>query len=53
MLPVFGQDSDLLLLAADGRVHAFAHDDPDTDEVVASSLAELVVMAEPMAYNPE
>jgi hypothetical protein len=53
MLPVFGQDGDLLLLASDGRVHALAHDDPDTDEVVAASLAKLVAIARPGVVNPE
>jgi hypothetical protein len=52
MVPVFGEDSDLLLLAQDGRVHALAHDDPSTDEVVAASLAELVAIAQPGAVNP-
>jgi hypothetical protein len=42
MAPVFGQDGDLLLLAADGRVHAFTHDGWEHDGVVAESFDELL-----------
>ncbi len=44
MLPIFGQDGDLLLLATDG-IHAMAHDEMDVDDIVARSLAELLAEA--------
>jgi hypothetical protein len=42
MLPVFGQDGDLLLLADDGRIHAFTHDDWEKDGVVAACFDDLI-----------
>ena len=52
MLPVFGQDGDLLLLARDGRVYALAHDDWEGASVAASSLSELFDHATAAALNP-
>ncbi len=43
MAPVFGQDGDLLLLAPDGRVWMFTHDDWEHDEVVTESFDQLIV----------
>ncbi|MBX7098749.1 MAG: hypothetical protein K1X89_13665 [Myxococcaceae bacterium] len=44
MVPVFGQDGDLLLLAPDERVWMFTHDDWDNDGVVAESFDALLVL---------
>jgi hypothetical protein len=52
MLPLFGEDGDLLLLDADGRVHAFEHHDEEPDRIVAASLDELLETASPGATNP-
>ena len=42
MLPIFGQDGDLLLLAADGTVWNYTHDDVVDDRMVAPSLDALL-----------
>lgn len=42
MMPVFGQDGDLYLLAKDERVYAFTHDGWEDDGVAASTLEELL-----------
>lgn len=42
MVPVFGEDGDLLLLAPDGRVWMFTHDAWESDEVVAESFDQLI-----------
>ncbi|MBS2026542.1 MAG: hypothetical protein JST54_01450 [Deltaproteobacteria bacterium] len=42
MLPLFGQDGDLLLLAADGTMWNFTHDDLADDRMVAPSLEALL-----------
>lgn len=52
MLPVFGEDGDLLLIAADGRVHALGHEEWNRCEVVAGSLTELLDRAVEGALNP-
>jgi hypothetical protein len=44
MAPVLGQDGDLLLLAADGRVHAFTHDAWEDDGVAAPSFDALLLL---------
>ena len=46
MLPIFGEDGDLLLLATDGVIHRFTHDGWETDGVVARSLEELLAKNE-------
>ena len=42
MMPVFGQDGDLYLLAGDGRVHAFTHDYWENDKESFASFDELL-----------
>lgn len=42
MVPVFGKDGDLLLLARDGRIHGFTHDGWENDGVVAESFDALL-----------
>lgn len=42
MVAVFREDGDLLLLARDGRVHAFMHDNFKNDEVISESFDELL-----------
>lgn len=46
MLPIFGQDAALLLLAADG-IHAMEHDAMEDDEIVATSISDLLRQATP------
>jgi hypothetical protein len=52
LLPVFGQDGDLLLLARDGRVHAWGHDEPRSTEIVADSLEALLDHATTVPVDP-
>ena len=42
MLPIFGQDGDLLLLAADGTMWRYIHDYADDNQMIAPSLEALL-----------
>lgn len=42
MLPVFGEDGDLLLLASDGQIYGFMHDEGEQRAAVATSFDALL-----------
>ena len=51
MLPVFGEDGDLLLLDRDGAIHAYQHDDWHEMPLVAESLEDLLARTTAAALN--
>jgi hypothetical protein len=51
MLPVFGEDGDLLLLDQGGAVHALAHDDWEHGVRVATDLEDLLARTRAAALN--
>ncbi len=51
MLPVFGQDGDLLVLAPEGAVYAFVHDDDQDHAPVAASLEDVLERSRPGVVN--
>ena len=51
MLPVFGEDGDLLLLDRDGAIHAYQHDDWHELPRVADNLEDLLARTRAASLN--